>query len=238
MCVLPCCDEFCRKAGSHQHWLQPRRAKTSTSSLRTTCGSFVHGAGSKLQVHAGQTHLRTLQLSCWLCDATAELRDSAEAGDIDKGHAPKSHGSSVRDATEVQPYLKNTQFPPLCISSTAWGNSKPQEQEACCSCARWDDWCSAQLSGLQGRLQPYGDNDPFRGPAVPIGRSEPRAKAPDSLAQPCLSCCPCGSLGWRGYHHLLSFLCHVEVSQFILLWKFPHERAHRAPVQRVPNMYP
>ena len=64
-------------------------------------------------------------------------------------------------------------FAPLCISRTAWGNSKPQEQEVCCSCARWDDWCSAQLSGLQGRLQPYGDNDIFRGPAVPIGRSEP-----------------------------------------------------------------
>ena len=88
-------------------------------------------------------------------------------------------------------------FAPLCISRTAWRTSKPQEQEVCCSWARWDDWCSAQLSGLQGRLQPYGDTDSFRGPAVPIGRSEPRAKAADSLAQPCVSWCPCGSLGWR-----------------------------------------
>ena len=112
MCVFPWGDELCRKAGSHQHWLPPRRAETSTSSLRTTCGSFVHEAGSELQVHAGQTRLRTLQLSCWPCDATAALRDSAEAGDIDKGHAPKSHGSSVRDATEVQLYPKNTRSPP------------------------------------------------------------------------------------------------------------------------------
>ena len=34
-------------------------------------------------------------------------------------------------------------------------------------------WCSAQLSGVQGRLQPYGGSDSFRCPEVPIASSEP-----------------------------------------------------------------
>ena len=47
------------------------------------------------------TRLRTPQLSRWPCDATAELRDSAEAEDIDRGHAPTSHGNRVRDSAAL-----------------------------------------------------------------------------------------------------------------------------------------
>ena len=198
MCVFPWGDELCRKAGSHQHWLPPRRAETSTSSLRTTCGSFVHGAGSELQVHAGQTRLRTLQLSCWPCDATAELRDSAEAGDIDKGHAPKSYGSGVRDATEVQLYPKKhtvSAFVHLAHSLGKLETSRARSLLQLRSMGRLVQCPALRPSKVASSLTETTIH--FEVQQCPSEDPSP-AKAADSLAQPCVSCCPCGSLGWRG----------------------------------------
>ena len=110
MRVFPLSAELCRKAGFH-HTGSAEARETSASSLRTSCGSFVHKAGSGLRVHARQTRRRTSQLSRWPCDATTALRDSAEAQDMDKGPAPNSHHNSIRDAT-VHPYPKTTPSPP------------------------------------------------------------------------------------------------------------------------------
>ena len=108
--VFPWSAELCRKAGFH-HTGSAEARETSTSSLRTSCGSFVQKAFSGLRAHARQTRGRASQLSRWPCDATAELRDSAEAQDMDNGPAPNSHHNSIRDAT-VHPYPKTTPSPP------------------------------------------------------------------------------------------------------------------------------
>ena len=169
------------------------------------------------------TRLRTPQLSRWQCDATAELRGSAEAQATDKNHAPTSHGSRVRDSaalSENHTVSAKTTTKRLGaffgIWRTAWGTQSLKKEVF----AAPPDGTMGAVPSSRAFKVAFGlteitihfevQRSPSKAPR------QPHAKATDSLAQSCVSFCPYGSLGWRADHHLLIFLRHVEVSQHAL----------------------
>ena len=113
MRVFPWGAELCQKAGSHHtgsrrgardkylvladilRQFRARSRQRASTPFRDVCFQpFRLGKRSSCSTHAYEHP----QLSRWQCDATAELRGSAEAQAIDKGHAPTSHGNRVRDS--------------------------------------------------------------------------------------------------------------------------------------------
>ena len=82
-------------------------------------------AGSELQLTARQTRLRTLKLLRWPCDATAELRDSAETQDIDQ--RPRKVPMVIVSA--IQRRRPNFLAPSLYLAHSL-GNSKSPSSRA------------------------------------------------------------------------------------------------------------